>query len=160
MGFGRTCAPVRCAHPTFGVHCYATPPPIAASLLLIRSPKIDIKKLSNSGRPSDGLSRNKMLSFRLELGPPASWASFLPLYHRGYFGVNLCTDATIRPNSFGFFFFLLFLDLFFFLFSFSSLLYITDITVALRGFRGGQVKINVYTGATIRPNFFIIFLRI
>jgi hypothetical protein len=31
------------------------PPPIAASLLLFRSPKIDKKKLSNSGRPRDRL---------------------------------------------------------------------------------------------------------
>ena len=54
------------------------PPPIAASLLLIRSLKID-KKLSNSGRPRNGLSRNKMLSFRLKIGPPASWDFFFPL---------------------------------------------------------------------------------
>jgi hypothetical protein len=37
-GFGRTCAPVRCAHPSFWAHCHAqralhAPPPIAASLL-------------------------------------------------------------------------------------------------------------------------------
>ncbi len=59
------------------------PPPIAASLLLIGSLKID-KKLSNSGRPRNGLSRNKMLSFRLKFGPPASWDFFFPLDHRGY----------------------------------------------------------------------------
>jgi hypothetical protein len=46
VGFGRACAPVRCAHPSFWVHCHAKrgaarpPPPIAASLLLIRPPKI------------------------------------------------------------------------------------------------------------------------
>ncbi len=48
MGFGRACAPVRCAHPSFWVHRHAKrnamcPPPIAASLLLIRSLKIDKK---------------------------------------------------------------------------------------------------------------------
>jgi hypothetical protein len=38
VGFGRACAPVRCAHPSFWAHCQAQegaarPPPIAASLL-------------------------------------------------------------------------------------------------------------------------------
>ncbi len=61
----------------------APPPPIAASLLLIRSLKID-KKLSYLGRPCNGLSRNKLLSFRLKFGPPASWDFFFPLDHRGY----------------------------------------------------------------------------
>jgi hypothetical protein len=46
VGFGRACAPVRCAHPSFWVHCHAkrgaarSSPPIAASLLLIRPPVI------------------------------------------------------------------------------------------------------------------------
>ncbi len=46
VGFGRACAPVRCAHPSFFTHCHlkrgaARPsPPIAASLLLIRPLKI------------------------------------------------------------------------------------------------------------------------
>ncbi len=46
VGFGRACAPVRCAHPSFRVHCHAKRgaarphPAIAASLLLIRPPKI------------------------------------------------------------------------------------------------------------------------
>jgi hypothetical protein len=46
VGFGRACAPVRCAHPSFWAHCHpkrgaARPPPsIAASLLLIRPPNI------------------------------------------------------------------------------------------------------------------------
>ncbi len=91
MGFGRACTPVRCTHPSFEAYRHAKrgaarplPTPIAASLLLIRSPKIDKKKLSNSGRQRDGLFRNKMLSFRLELRPPESWVSFFPLYHRSY----------------------------------------------------------------------------
>ena len=46
VGFGRACASVRCAHPSFLTHCHlkrgaARPsPPIAASLLLIRPLKI------------------------------------------------------------------------------------------------------------------------
>ncbi len=44
--FGRACAPVRCAHPSSSAHCHTKqgaarpPPPIAASLLIIRPPKI------------------------------------------------------------------------------------------------------------------------
>ncbi len=42
--FGRACAPVRCAHPSFWAHCHtnqgaARPPPIEASLLVIQPPK-------------------------------------------------------------------------------------------------------------------------
>ncbi len=47
VGFGRACAPVRCAHPSSWAHCHvkrgaARPPspPIAASLFLILPPKI------------------------------------------------------------------------------------------------------------------------
>jgi hypothetical protein len=41
VGFGRACAPVRCAHPSFWAHCLAKqgaarPPPIAASLVFLR----------------------------------------------------------------------------------------------------------------------------
>ncbi len=40
VGFGPACAPVRCAHPSFGAHYHnkqgaARPPPIAASLPFI-----------------------------------------------------------------------------------------------------------------------------
>ncbi len=47
VGFGRACAPVRCAHPSFLTHCHSyrgavrPSPPIKASLLLIRPPKIN-----------------------------------------------------------------------------------------------------------------------
>ena len=58
------CAPPPHAHRSF-----------AASYSI---PKNRLKKLSNSGRPRDGLS------FRLELRPPESWVSFFPLYHRSY----------------------------------------------------------------------------
>ncbi len=42
--FGRACALVRCAHPSFSAHCHikqgaARPPPIAALLLIIWPPK-------------------------------------------------------------------------------------------------------------------------
>ncbi len=46
VGFGRACALVRCAHPSFSAHCHTKqgaappPPPIAASLLIIRPPEI------------------------------------------------------------------------------------------------------------------------
>ncbi len=45
MGFGLACAPVRYAHPSFWGHCHAKrgaarPPPIAAALLHIHTPKI------------------------------------------------------------------------------------------------------------------------
>jgi hypothetical protein len=48
VGFGRACAPMRCAHPSFWAHCHAKqgaarpppPLPIAASLILIRPQKI------------------------------------------------------------------------------------------------------------------------
>ncbi len=83
----------------------------------------------------------------IELGPPTSRAFFYPLDHRGYeigiplpprpahrsgniFGVKLCTNATRRPNFFGFLFYsfrifsfcysLLFRLSFFFSFSFST----------------------------------------
>ncbi len=47
MGFGRACAPVRCAHPYFGLiatpnGALRAPPPIAASLLFLCIPKIKI----------------------------------------------------------------------------------------------------------------------
>ncbi len=47
MGLCRACAPVRCAHPSFWAHCHAKqgtarPPPIKASLLFLRIPKIKI----------------------------------------------------------------------------------------------------------------------
>ena len=50
VGFGRACAPVRCAHPPFWAHYQAKRgaarhPPIAASLLLIYPPKLSLKPL-------------------------------------------------------------------------------------------------------------------
>ncbi len=53
MGFGRACAPVCCAHPSFWAHCHAKqgaarPPPIAASLLFLRIPKKKIIYLTRA----------------------------------------------------------------------------------------------------------------
>ena len=56
VGFGRACAPVRCAHPSFLTHCHlkrgaARPsPPIAASYSALKN----IYNLSNLGRSREG----------------------------------------------------------------------------------------------------------
>ena len=55
VGFDLACAPVRCAHPSFWTLCHgkrgaARPPPIAASLLLIYTPKLSLRpELGQSG---------------------------------------------------------------------------------------------------------------
>ncbi len=48
VGFGPACAPVRCAHPSFGAHYHnkqgaARPPSIAASLPFIYPPKLSLR---------------------------------------------------------------------------------------------------------------------
>ncbi len=118
MGFGRACAPVRCAHPSSWVHYHAKrgaarPPPPRPSQLhcFLFYPQKYIKSV--------------------ELGPPTSRAFFFSQEHRGYelwgppaprianrsfadpsgniLGSKLCTGATIRPNFFfGFFFSIVF----------------------------------------------------
>jgi hypothetical protein len=56
VGFGRACAPVRCAHPSFWVHATpnralrAPPQPIAASMLFIHTPKIKIIHRTRAAR--------------------------------------------------------------------------------------------------------------
>ncbi len=84
VGFCRACAPVRCAHPSFWAHCHAKqgaarPPPIAASLLFLRIPKIKIiylaarvKSLFLStllSRPESTQSARPSIQSS-ELGPP------------------------------------------------------------------------------------------
>jgi hypothetical protein len=59
---GHACAPVRCAHPSFWVHRHAKrgavrPPPIAASLLLIRSLKPANRSFAD---PSDDILWSKL----------------------------------------------------------------------------------------------------
>jgi len=91
VGFGRACATVRCAHPSFWAHCHdkrgaARPPspPIAASLFLIWPPKI-----YNICR---------------------TWAAHVKglFLSTGTQRPKLCTGATIRPNFFWFFFSIVF----------------------------------------------------
>ncbi len=55
MGFGRACASVRCAHPTFWAHCHAQrgaarPPPIEDSLLPQKPEKKSFPSGPNLGR--------------------------------------------------------------------------------------------------------------
>ncbi len=128
VGFGRECAPVRCAHPSFWAHCHAkqgaAPPPPRPTQ--IRCFSFDPKKY---------------IKF-IDLGPPMSKAFFFPLdhmqtaeamkyevpcpAHRSFadpsgniLGSKLCTSATKRPNIFRFFlFYIVFLDLLFLLFFF------------------------------------------
>ena len=56
VGFGRACAPVRCAHPSFWAHCHAQRALRATSHRSFAAPA-KIKRSTNSG--------NKMLPFRL-----------------------------------------------------------------------------------------------
>ncbi len=71
MGFGRACAPVRCAHPSFWAHgrsergAAGSPPPRP---LQLRCFLFDPQKYIKS----------------IELGPPTSRAFFFPLDHRGH----------------------------------------------------------------------------
>ncbi len=67
VGFGRACAPVRCAHPSFWAHWHAKqgaarpPPPLAhRSFAASHSTPKNIKNLSNLGRP-----RQRLFSFHL-----------------------------------------------------------------------------------------------
>ncbi len=101
VDFGRACAPVRCAHPSFWTHCH---------------PK--------GGAASPPYPSIAAIRYEVPCPPPRplqlSWSL------RQYFWVQdskLYTGATIRPTFSGFSF-LYFLDLFFLLFSsFSSLLF-------------------------------------
>jgi hypothetical protein len=74
VGFGRACAPVRCAHPSFLTHCHlkrgaARPsPPIAASYSALKI----IYNLLNLGRPRQGL-----FSFHWT-GPQRLWGPLPP----------------------------------------------------------------------------------
>jgi hypothetical protein len=107
VGFCRACAPVRCAHPSFGTHCHAkralrAPPRPSQLRCFLFDPQKYIKSL--------------------ELGPFTWRVFFCPLDRRGYevpcprpthrsfadpsgnvLGSKVYTDATIRTNFFGFF---------------------------------------------------------
>jgi hypothetical protein len=59
VGFGRACAPVRCAHPSFGTHCLAKralrAPPAHRSVAASYSTPKNIYNLSNLARLRQGL---------------------------------------------------------------------------------------------------------
>ncbi len=83
VGFGRACA-----HPSFWAHCHAKrgaarPPPIAASLLLIGSPKIDLKNYRTRAAPMMGFPGKKaFLKAR-------AWAARV----MGFFSFHWTTEA-------------------------------------------------------------------
>ncbi len=79
----------------------APPPPIAAASY--STPK-NIYSLSNLGRPRQGLFSFHWTTEAVKYEVPCPPR---PSQHPSdnNFEVNLCTDATIRPNSFGFFLF-------------------------------------------------------
>ncbi len=133
VGFGRACAPVRCAHLSFWAHCHpkrdaARPPPCPSQL---RCFSFDPQRYIKS----------------IQLGPPTSKAFFTPLDHMHtaeamkyevpwprpsqlrrsfpqYFGVKIMCRCNRTPEFFRFFLFYICLDIFFLLFcSFSSLLW-------------------------------------
>ena len=86
VGFGPACAPVRCAHPSFLVHCHPLSPPIAASLLLISPQKIHKIYPTWAAHVKD---------FFLSTVPQRQWdpcppsrASQLWWFFRQYFGVK------------------------------------------------------------------------
>ncbi len=118
-------------------------PPIAASLLLIRPPKINKIHETRAARVK-GFPENKCFSSSSNLGLPHQglcsfhWTTQAMKQqapcpaHRSFadpsgnvLGSKLCTGATIRPNFYRFFpFFIQFFDLFFLFFSsYSSLLF-------------------------------------
>jgi hypothetical protein len=127
VGFGRACAPVRCAHPSFSARCHANQAAVHPA----------------PAHRSFAASQKYIKS--IELGPPTSKAFFFPQDHRGYviwgplpqprpshfadssgniLGSKLCTGATIRPNFWWFFlFYIVFGSFFLYLSSFSSLLF-------------------------------------
>ena len=120
MSFGRACAPVRCAHPSFSAHFL---PKQGAASPAHRSFAASQKYIKST-----------------ELGPPTSKAFFFPLDHmqtaeamkyevpwpahrsfadpyRNILGSKLCAGATIRPNFCGFSFFYIGFGSFLLLFS-------------------------------------------
>ena len=116
-----------------------------------------------SGRPRQGLFSfhwtTEAMKYEIPCPRPAHRSFADP--SDNIFGVNLCTDATIRPNYFGFFSIVFGSFLFVILFFFSPLHY-RHIRHSEGFFKGAKpisihfgVKINVYTGATIVLTFFV-----
>ena len=124
MGFGRACAPVRCAHPSFLTHCHlkrgaAHPsPPIAASLLLIRPLKIFTIYRTWAAH---------VKGFFLSTGPQRLWGPLPPVppLPAIFWGQKYIPGATIRTNFFRFFSFS------FWIFSFHySLLFLLSFSIS------------------------------
>ncbi len=108
VDFGRACAPVRCAHPSFWAHCHPNgglrpPPSIAASLLLIQPPKIyKIHKVLTyeEYRAVSGVFQNihpppppTPLSTQRVCPPPTPKAGGYTLAWQWGRGVNILEDA-------------------------------------------------------------------
>jgi hypothetical protein len=62
VGFGRACAPVRCAHPSFWAHKHTK--------RALRAPP---RSCAAPPEKKKIISRNKMLPFRPKLGPPGAY---------------------------------------------------------------------------------------
>ncbi len=130
VGFGRACAPVRCAHPSFWAYCHinqgAARLPAHRSFAASYSTPKNIYNLSNLGRLRQGFFSFNGNTEAMKYEVPCHCPT-----HRSFAGPSgnilgsKCTGATIRPNYFNFSFFVhIALDLFFSLFSFfSSLLF-------------------------------------
>ncbi len=134
MGFGLACAPVRCAHPSFRVHCHPPPRPSQLRCFLF-----DPQKYLHS----------------IKLGTPTSRAFFYPLDHRGY-------EIGSPRLSFYFYFSFSFYSSLLILLFLSLLILFVGAILLLFFFLFWSIwaQIHVYTGAIIRPNYFFLFFFI
>ncbi len=86
VGFGRPCAPVRCAHPSFWTHCHpkggAARPSPPSQLFLIRSPP-KIKSIETPAACVKGFPENICFPTGLNLGLP----------RQGFFSFHWTTEA-------------------------------------------------------------------
>jgi hypothetical protein len=117
VGFGRACAPVRCAHPSSWAHCHAkrgaAPPHLPAHRSFAVSyftPK-NILNLSNLGRPRQGpfsFHRNtEAMKYEVHL-PPASPIAALLILPAIFWGQNYVPVPPYALIFFGFFFSIVF----------------------------------------------------
>jgi hypothetical protein len=121
VGIGLACAPVRCAHPSFWVHCHAKrgaarPPRPSQLRCFLFDPQIYLQSIE-LGRPRQGFFSFHWTTEAMKYEVPCP----LP-------PVKLCINATVSPHIFGFFLFsidfgsFLFAILFFFFSPFQFLL--------------------------------------
>ncbi len=102
VGFGLACAPVRCAHPSFWVHCYtkrgAARPPAHRSFAASYSA---LKNISNMGRPRQGLFSIHWTTEAMKKevpcppAPPIAASLILPAIFLGSNYVPMRPDALI-----------------------------------------------------------------